>query len=131
MILLPLMPDPVSTPVPMPRKAHEQVVLKVLVLGFTPPEQKLLEGVVALSKRRSPCLELLGADAAADADAIMIDTNDARAMAWASQQVDLQSKTVIWVDGRSAAGGHTLIKRPVAWPSLPALLHQALEHGPR
>lgn len=132
MILLPLTPDPVATPVAPAPKAPEQAVLKVLVLGFTPSERKLLDGVIGLSRRRTPRIELLDAavDAVDDASIIMIDTTDAQAMAWASIQTGLQSKTVIWVDGRSApAAGHTLIKRPVQWPLLPTLLMQAVDRG--
>lgn len=89
------------------------------------PQQELLQGVVGLSRRRAPQIELLDAAAAADADVIMIDTSNAPAMAWAAQQTGLKHKTVIWVDGRSAPGGHTLLKRPVQWPILPMVLQRA------
>lgn len=131
MILLPLTQDPVAAPVTPPAKAPEQAVLKVMVLGFTPSERKLLDGVIGLSRRRTPRIELLdGAKDAVDgANIIMIDTTDAQAMAWASIQTGLQNKTVIWVDGRSAPDGHTLLKRPVQWPLLPTLLMQAVDRG--
>lgn len=130
MIVLPLTPDPEPLPAAQPRKAQEQIVVKVLVLGFSPAEQKLLEGVVSLSKRRSPCVELLGPGEVDSAHVIMIDAADKQALAWASMQTALVEKTVIWVDARSTPHeGHIATRRPVQWPLLPTLLMQAVDHG--
>lgn len=130
MIVLPLTPDPEPLPAAQPRKAQEQIVVKVLVLGFSPAEQKLLEGVVSLSKRRSPCVELLGPGEVDSAHVIMIDAADKQALAWASMQTALVEKTVIWVDARSTPPeGHIATRRPVQWPLLPTLLMQAVDHG--
>jgi hypothetical protein len=130
MIVLPLTPDPEPLPAAQPRKAQEQIVVKVLVLGFSSAEQKLLEGVVSLSKRRSPCVELLGPGEVDSAHVIMIDAADKQALAWASMQTALVEKTVIWVDARSTPPeGHIATRRPVQWPLLPTLLMQAVDHG--
>lgn len=130
MIVLPLTPDPEPMPAAQPKKAQEQTIVKVLVVGFSPAEQKLLEGVVSLSKRRSPSIELLGPGEVDSAHVIIIDAADKQALAWASMQPALVEKTVIWVDAQSIAPeGHIATRRPVQWPSLPTLLTQAVEHG--
>lgn len=131
MIELPLGPEPVATPVAARKEeAQEQPPLRLLVRGFTPSEQELLQGVVSLSRRRAPHIELLHPAAAADADVIMIDTTDAAAMAWASKQAGLKQRIVIWVEGRSAPSSrHTLLKRPVQWPVLPMVLQRAMLRG--
>lgn len=103
--------------------------LKLLVKGFSSMEHKLLQGVVQLSKRRPPRIDLADEAAVESADVIMIDAHDPQAMAWASSQDWLQHKPVIWVDGSAAHSGHTLVKRPIQWPILPVLLYQALEQG--
>jgi twitching motility two-component system response regulator PilG len=106
-------------------------VLKLVVRGFLATERSLLEGVVRLSQRRSPRLELLKGPQIDQADIVMIDAADPEAVAWAQQEPGLGRKAVIWVDGGTAAPGHTLAQRPVQWPILPMLLARALEQGPR
>ncbi|MDH5709572.1 MAG: response regulator [Hylemonella sp.] len=115
--------------------AHSQASpdggLKLLVKGFSATEHKLLLGVVFLSRRRAPRIDLLEPRQAREADVIMIDTHDQDAMQWARQQPYLHEKAVIWVDGHTAHPGHTLAKRPIQWPVLPVLLYHALERRPQ
>lgn len=129
MIVPPPTPEPVSPA--MPAKVREKTLLKLLVLGFSPGEQKLLHEIVTLSKRRSPSIELLSLHDAEDADVIMIDAADPTAKAWAAIQPNLERQAVIWVDAKAARSGHTLVQRPVSWPMLPVVLQQAMDQGPR
>jgi twitching motility two-component system response regulator PilG len=109
------------------RPGNGNAGLKLLVKGFTPMEHKLLQGVVHLSKRRQPRIDLLDEASAESVDVVMIDAQDPHAMAWAGNQKWLQYKPVIWVDSLAAHSGHTVAKRPIKWPILPVLLFQALE----
>ena len=129
MIILPLSAEP---PAPLSGKQQEadQAVVHVLVLGFTPAERKLLDGVISLARRRTPAVRLLTHAAIDEADVIILDAQDSTVMAWTALQTGLEDKAVIWVDAKSAPAGHTLLRRPVQWPMLPMLLHQALEKGP-
>ncbi|MFN4004038.1 MAG: hypothetical protein ACK4MJ_01000 [Hylemonella sp.] len=132
MIVLPLTPEPAPAPAPAmpPKKAVEPSSVKVLVLGFSPAERKLLDGVVALSRRRTPAIELLEPQQLEQAHIVMIDAADSDALAWAALQPSLAEKTVIWVDPAQAVrDGHLATRRPVQWPLLPALLGQAIERG--
>lgn len=131
MIVLPLAPKPAPVPTAMLLKSREKTLLKVLVLGFSPGEQKLLQEIVALSMRRSPSIELRGHRDAHEVDVVMIDAKDAGAKTWAAIQPDLENKAVIWVDAQSAPKGHTILQRPVQWPMLPLLLQQAMDQGPQ
>jgi two-component system, cell cycle response regulator len=110
--------------------ASDTPPLRLVVRGFSAVERSLLDGTVKLSQRRTPRLKLLADSEVNDADVVMINALDARAMDWAQRQTVLSSKAVIWVDGSKAAPGHTLTKRPVQWPILPILLARALEQGP-
>lgn len=130
MIVLPLTPDPTPEPQPLPRKSAPAPGVKVLVLGFSPAERKLLDGVVALSRCRTPVIELLEPDALEAAHVVLIDAADPDARAWAATQPALADKTVVWVDPeQSVRDGHLATRRPVQWPLLPALLSQAIERG--
>lgn len=130
MIVLPLTPDPAPAPQPLPRKSAPAPGVKVLVLGFSPAERKLLDGVVALSRRRTPVIELLEPEALEAAHVVMIDAADPEARAWAATQPALADKTVVWVDpDQPVRDGHLATRRPVQWPLLPALLSQAIERG--
>lgn len=111
-------------------EASEVPALRLVVRGFSAVERSLLDGTVKLSQRRTPRLQLLADSEVDEADVVMINALDARAMEWAQRQPSLAGKAVIWVDGRHAAPGHTLAKRPVQWPILPILLARALEQGP-
>jgi twitching motility two-component system response regulator PilG len=104
--------------------------LKLVVKGLKPIERQLLEGLVKVSQRRTPRLEILASSQATDADVIMIDARDASAMAWARGHPWIERRAVIWIDGTDAASGHTLLRRPVQWPILPMVLARALESGP-
>lgn len=121
---------------PAPQPAQPQVasepapVLRLAVKGLKPVERQLLEGLVKVSQRRSPRLAILDAQAARDADVIVIDARDPAAMAWAQQRPWLANRAVIWIDGTQAGPGHTLLRRPVQWPILPMVLARALERGP-
>lgn len=132
MIVLPLTPDPVFTQAKVARKEEPpQRVFKLLVLGFSSAERKLLDGVVLLSRRRSPRIDLLSLDHADTADVILLDATNERAMQWATKQNNLHDRSVIWVGGHSALPGHLLVPRPVQWPVLPALLARAIDQKER
>jgi two-component system, cell cycle response regulator len=113
-----------------PSEPSETPALRLVVRGFSAVERSLLDGTVKLSQRRTPRLTLLADSDVDSADVVMINALDARAMDWAQRQTSLAGKAVIWVDGKKAAPGHTLAKRPVQWPILPILLARALEQGP-
>ena len=132
-LLHPSIFGPDLTPSKAPRAvpvAEPVATLKLAVKGLKPIERQLLEGLVKVSQRRTPRLEILDDAQARDADAVMIDARDASAMAWARQRPWLSRRAVIWIDGTEAAPGHTLVRRPVQWPILPMLLARALESGP-
>lgn len=116
---------------PVPASAVAPLVfLKLAVQGLKPIERQLLEGVVKVSQRRTPRLQVLDDEHARDADVVMIDARDPEAMAWARRRPWLARRAVIWIDGSEAAPGHILVRRPVQWPVLPMLLARALELGP-
>ncbi|NKE66374.1 response regulator [Ramlibacter sp. RBP-2] len=117
----PASPQPAGEPAP---------VLRLAVKGLKPIERQLLEGLVKVSQRRSPRLAILDAQAARDADVIVVDARDPAAVAWAQQRPWLAQRAVIWIDGAQAGPGHTLLRRPVQWPILPMVLARALERGP-
>ncbi|MDP3760585.1 MAG: response regulator [Ramlibacter sp.] len=104
--------------------------LKLFVKGLKPMERQLLEGLVKVSQRRTPRLELMDDARARAADVVVIDTRDAHAMHWARRHPWLARRAVIWIDGTEASPGHTLLRRPVQWPILPMVLARALESGP-
>jgi twitching motility two-component system response regulator PilG len=119
----PAAPAPASAAAPL-------VFLKLAVHGLRPVERDLLEGVVKVSQRRTPRLQILDDEHARDADVVMIDARDPEAAAWARRRPWLARRAVIWIDGTEAAPGHILVRRPVQWPVLPMLLARALELGP-
>jgi two-component system, cell cycle response regulator len=123
-------PDPVPVPAPPRSAARPSQTLKLVVKGLKPIERQLLDGLVKVSQRRTPRLEILDGSQANDADVIMIDARDASAMAWARGHSWIESRAVIWIDGTEAPAGHTLLRRPVQWPILPMVLARALESGP-
>lgn len=102
--------------------------LKLLVLGFNENERRLLQSIVKLSQRRSPTLHLLPASEGQGADVILIDGQDESAMKWAAAQPWLSGKPVAWVDHPTGevAGTHTVLKRPVQWTILPALVSRIM-----
>ena len=127
------MPVIASRPVPQrPPATGQTQVIRLLVLGFNENERRLLHAVVLLSQRREPVLQLLGEAEADSAEVVMIDTLDSKAVLWASRQPWLKSKPVIWiyatgdVPSEEVAAGHTKLKRPVQWSTLPALLTRVL-----
>lgn len=111
-------------------EASEVPALRLVVRGFSAVERSLLDGTVKLSQRRTPRLQLLADSEVGEADVVMVNALDARAMDWAQRQPALSGKAVIWVDAKNVPPGHTLAKRPVQWPILPILLARALEYGP-
>ena len=127
-----VVPVPVATaPAPLQHLAAEGAPpLRMAVKGLRPIERQLLEGLVKVSQRRTPRLEILDDVRAQEADVVVVDTRDAAAMAWAQQRPWLASRAVIWIDGTQAASGHTLLRRPVQWPILPMVLARALESAP-
>jgi twitching motility two-component system response regulator PilG len=104
--------------------------LKLVVKGLKPIERQLLEGLVKVSQRRTPRLEILPGKQATDADVIVLDARDPAAVDWAKRHPWIESRAVIWIDGTEAPAGHTLLRRPVQWPILPMVLARALESGP-
>lgn len=128
MILLPIGPEATAMPA-SPAKVHadvEPTIVRLLVLGFSPTERKLIQGVVALTQRRSCRLELIKSDIWTEANVILLDGADTTVVAWAAGKSALGRKTVIWVDGPNVAtGGVTQLKRPVQWPILSALVQRA------
>ena len=103
------------------------------MLGFNENERRLLHAVVLLSQRRDPVLQLLGEAEAENAEVVMIDMLDSTAALWANRQPWLKRKPVIWiyatgdVPSEEVAPGHTKLRRPVHWSSLPALLTRVLD----
>ncbi|MDO4795048.1 MAG: response regulator [Brachymonas sp.] len=108
---------------------ESQQTLRLLVKGFAGFDQRLLDGVVKLSKRRNPALELVDAVTAAGVDVVMVDGKDAQAVAWAhSQQTWLAGQAVVWVDAEhELPASHTGLKRPVQWTNLPVILSRAMD----
>jgi two-component system cell cycle response regulator len=107
-----------------------EFALKLLVLGFTQFERQLLSTIVNLSKRRQPQLSLIDAAFGESADVVMVDATNTEVMKWAGKQHWLEQKAVIWVDFRDkpvTTLRHTVIQRPVQWPSLPIMLARVLE----
>ena len=124
-------PDPVpERPAPLPSHAQPAPALKLVVKGLGAIERQLLEGLVKVSQRRTPRLQILEDALACDADVVMIDTRAPEAMLWAHERPWLAERTVIWIDAAEAASGHTVVRRPVQWPVLPMLLARALESAP-
>jgi len=126
-IVLPLATEPAPATAAAPRADAHPTTIKLLALGFSSAERKLIQGVVALTHRRHFRLDLVEADTWTTADVILLDGNDPKVVAWAADQPSLNHMTVIWVDGHHAGTpGHTQLKQPVQWPALPALLQRAL-----
>ncbi len=129
MIILPIGEDSIPAPLQpaSTRPAQLQSTARLLVFGFTPAERELIQGVVALSQRRSLCLKLVGGDAPETADFILFDGADPKVMKWVSRGGLPRGKPMIQVDGPQAAlPGLLYLQRPVQWPQLPALLLQSL-----
>ncbi|MDO5652923.1 MAG: response regulator [Brachymonas sp.] len=112
-----------------PDPGAEQQSLKLLVKGFAGFDMRLLDGVVKLSKRRNPSLEMVSDAEQSAVDVIMVDGKDSEAMTWAEQQKTwLARQPVVWVDAKQAVPhGHTSINRPVQWTNLPVLLSRAMD----
>lgn len=105
--------------------------LKLLVRGLERDERQLLDGLVRVSLRRSPRLQILEEDDAVRADVVLIGATDPAAVSWARKQPWIEDKAVIWIGGGGQISqGHTVIRRPVQWSILPILLARALENGP-
>lgn len=126
MIILPLdhdAPDSAQTELFLP--APHQETVRLLVMGFTPAERELIQGITALSQRRHLRIELSGAQHMKEADVILLDGTDLQVMAWVARGRMPGGKVVIQVDGQPVPG-HIPLQRPIQWPSLPALLQQTL-----
>lgn len=127
MIILPIGEESKPEAPAQPRPELVITIVKLLALGFTPTERKLIQGIVALSQRRSLRIDLVEADTWTVADVVLLDGSDPKVVAWAANQPRLKQMTLIWVDGPQAAmGGATQLKRPLQWPALPAYLQRAL-----
>lgn len=124
-------PSSVSQPAPLETAPPEGVqTLKLMAMGLTAMEQRLLEGTVKVSQRRNPRLVMLNVNQAMDADVLILNARDAGANQWAQKNTWISGKAVIWVEGADVPKGHTIARRPVQWPILPMLLARALENGP-
>ena len=128
MIILPIGDDSIPAPLQPAnsRPAPLQNTVRLLVFGFTSAERELIQGIVALSQRRSLCLKLVGGDAPETADFILFDGADPKVMKWVNRGGLPPGKPMIQVDGPQAHPGTLHLQRPVQWPQLPALLQQAL-----
>ena len=103
--------------------------LRLLVKGFTGFDMRLLDGVVKLSQRRNPSLELVDDQAPSSIDVIIIDGKNEEAAAWAQEQSYwLVQQAVVWVDAQGPLPkGHTGLQRPVRWTDLPVILSRAMD----
>lgn len=116
---------------PVAEAPASNLTLKLFVRGLEQDERQLLDGLVRVSMRRSPHLELLEEREAHHADIILVGTGSASAVKWAQSQTWLEAKTVIWIGSMDKVlPGHTVIRRPVQWSILPSMLARAMEHGP-
>ena len=113
-----------ATPEPQQQDA---VILRVCAVGFTDMEHKLLSGVVRLSERRKPRLELVSAAEARKADVVLLDGENGEAVRWAESQNWLPSKPAVWIDSKIPRPHALERRRPVQWTGLPILLSLALE----
>ena len=109
--------------------AQSRQLLKILAKGFAGFDMRLLDGVVKLSQRRNPVLELVTDPAELAVDVVMVDGKDAQAVEWAAAQSKwLAAQSVVWVDApMEIPVGHTGVKRPLQWTNLPALLSCAMD----
>ena len=109
--------------------AEAQQSLRLLVKGFTGFDMRLLDGVVKLSQRRNPSLELVDDQAPSSIDVIIIDGKNEEAAAWAQEQSYwLVQQAVVWVDAQGPLPkGHTGLQRPVRWTDLPVILSRAMD----
>ena len=109
--------------------AQSRQLLKILAKGFAGFDMRLLDGVVKLSQRRNPVLELVTDPAELAVDVVMVDGKDAQAVEWAAAQSKwLAAQPVVWVDApMEIPVGHTGVKRPLQWTNLPALLSCAMD----
>lgn len=122
---------PAASPATPSDVVEESVqTLKLMAMGLTAMEQRLLEGTVKVSQRRNPRLVMLNVNQAMDADVLILNARDAAANQWAQKNAWVNGKAVIWVEGADVPKGHTVARRPVQWPILPMLLARALENGP-
>ena len=109
--------------------AEAQQSLRLLVKGFTSFDMRLLDGVVKLSQRRNPSLELVDDKGPSSIDVIIIDGKNEEAAAWAQEQSYwLAQQAVVWVDAQGPLlKGHTGLQRPVRWTDLPVILSRAMD----
>ena len=118
------MPAPLKA---APEAQQDAVSLRVCVVGFNAIEHKFLGGVVRLSERRKPRLELVSVADAHKADVLLVDGQSSEAVRWAESQKWLSSKPAIWIDSKHPRPQALERNRPVQWTTLPILLSLALE----
>ena len=128
MIILPIGEDSIPAPLQPAnsRPAPLQSTIRLLVFGFTPAERELIQGIVALSQRRSLRLQLIGGDAPDTADVVLFDGADAKVMKWVSRGGLPTGKPTIQIDGPQVLPVALHLQRPVSWPSLPSLVQHAM-----
>src|SRR5688572_12580171 len=124
---LPLGLDTLPSSSALVAKPSSERALRIFARGFNAVEQRLLEGTVRLSQRRSPRLELVSEADAKSADLVLIDGSDQPTVAWFSAHRWLADKATILVDSPVAQPGQTLLRRPVQWSTLPMVLARTLE----
>lgn len=109
--------------------------LRLGVKGLSAQERRLLQVVVRMSEVETrggmPRIKLVGDSEAAEADVLLIDTQDPDAIAWANRHDWWMHKPVIWLDASRVPEGHLMAKRPMQWTMLPELLARALESRAR
>jgi two-component system cell cycle response regulator len=109
--------------------AAQGAVLKLLVMGFSVMERRLLDGAVMLSQRRAPRIDLVADADAAQADVVLIDALHPQCATWAAGQPWLQSKPAIWAGAKVTQPNHLAVERHIKWPILPVLLYRAIEQA--
>jgi CheY-like chemotaxis protein len=104
--------------------------IRVCAVGLQAVERSFLDRMVGASKLRQPCLLSLPRAQAHEADVILIDGQQEAALDWACSQDWLARRAVIWIDREPEHPGHTMLRRPVAWPMLQLLLASAIRQAP-
>lgn len=97
---------------------HDEVAptLKLFVRGLERDERQLLDGLVRVSVRRSPRLEILDERDAGAADVVLIGATDSEAVAWTRRQGWVADKAIIWIGaGEPTSPAQSVIRRPVQW----------------
>lgn len=104
--------------------------IRVCAVGLQAVERSFLDRMVDASQLRQPCLHSLPRAQAHEADVILIDGQQEAALDWACSQDWLARRAVIWIDREPEHPGHTMLRRPIAWPMLQLLLASVVRQAP-